>query len=130
MGKTKNKMKRDIIYLQPVIVMRDCSYEEFYPDKTYKSSLTKQGWILCGTGSALLLRSIIDFSKKSVSGSEFWGYAIVAGIFLDVSSIPFFISSSANKRKANFIINKERLKSRFRINQSKQFFSAELKINL
>ena len=86
------------------------------------------GWVLLGTGSALLLGSVIDVSKNALSGSDFWGYAALAGIIMDVSSIPFFISSGKNKRKTDLILKNE---SVFLNSKAKEHLvSAGLKINL
>ena len=60
------------------------------------------GWILLGSGGGLIITGIIvqSSNEKNHGGSYAGGEIALVGIVPAVASIPFFISSSKNKRKA------------------------------
>lgn len=58
-------------------------------------------WVLLGTGVAAILTGvIIDNSNKGNDQSYTGGFIEVGGVICTLTSIPFFISSSKNSRKA------------------------------
>ena len=58
-------------------------------------------WILLGTGvAAIITGAIIDNSVKEDKQSYTGGFIEVGGIICTLTSIPFFISSSKNKKRA------------------------------
>lgn len=63
------------------------------------------GWILAGGGTTMIVVGSIVFSKGNYLGpdngnTDTGGILIIAGLVADVASIPFFISSAHNSRKA------------------------------
>ena len=69
------------------------------------------GWILLGTGTtAMITGIIIDNSQEQSVQSYTGGYFEVAGFVCALTSIPFFIRASKNKRWAKGIsIHNERI---------------------
>ena len=61
-------------------------------------------WILVGAGTAAAIVGAIGFEDSwddtSNSTTDIYGGLLIAGVVADLVSIPFFISSGANKRKA------------------------------
>lgn len=75
--------------------------KDYYLKKSKNQKTT--AWILLGTGTALIGVGLIDGSKKttlSEGSGDFWFYALTVGVAADLASIPFFISSSKNKKRA------------------------------
>lgn len=68
-------------------------------------------WILLGTGTAALITGvIIDNSLKRERQSYTGGFIEVGGIICTLTGIPFFISSSKNKKRATTLtINNQRI---------------------
>ena len=68
-------------------------------------------WILLGTGTAAMVSGIIiDNSHEAEDQSYTGGYFEVAGLVCTLTSIPFFIRASKNKRWANAItLNHQRI---------------------
>lgn len=61
----------------------------------------RTAWILLGTGTAAVITgAIIDNSVKRERQSFTGGFIEVGGIICALTSIPFFISSSKNKKRA------------------------------
>ena len=60
------------------------------------------GWILLGSGGGLIITGIIvqSSNERNHGGSSSGGEIALVGIVPTLVSIPFFISSSKNKRKA------------------------------
>lgn len=61
-------------------------------------------WILLAGGTAMAAAGALAFNQNYDSGSnsatDISGVLLLSGIVADIVSIPFFISSSKNKRKA------------------------------
>ena len=77
----------------------------------------KTGAIILGVGAATTLIGIVSYSPSStdpfdIGGSDFSYAATSIGIVAMISSVPFFISSGANKRRAyqlSFDLNQQPL---------------------
>ena len=79
-----------------------------------KSKIQKKtAWILLGTGAgAVLIEGIADNSKGGTGQSLTGGIMTLGGIICSLTSIPFFISSSKNKRKGMALtINRNKILS-------------------
>jgi hypothetical protein len=76
--------------------------KEFYLEKSKKQN--KTGWFLFGTGIALSTVGIIGFSNSdfldSNSETDAYGFMILGGAIAGLSSIPVFIGSANNARRA------------------------------
>ena len=72
---------------------------EYFLERSKKQKTT--AWILLGTGAtAIITGAIIDNSHKDEEQSFTGGFVEVGGIICSLASIPFFISSSGNKKRA------------------------------
>lgn len=64
----------------------------------------KVGWILLAGGTAMVVGGLAAFDKSwnrgSNTGTDISGFLLLAGIFADLGSAAFFVSSAQNKRKA------------------------------
>ena len=58
------------------------------------------GWILLGGGSALLITGIMSGKNTSIDNWDTLGLIIIAGGGAVFGSIPLFVTSAINKRKA------------------------------
>ncbi len=60
------------------------------------------GWVLLGGGTALAIIGGIGFDKEGIfsSSADAYGFMFIGGIVADLASIPLFISSAKNARKA------------------------------
>lgn len=70
------------------------------------------GWILLGTGATMNIVGIVGFSNNSMSfddgilkggnaqKADTYGFIMLAGLVMDIVSIPLFIVASGNKKKA------------------------------
>ena len=78
----------------PVLTKQD------YLIKSKKQKTT--GWILLGTGTTtVIVGAIVDDAKNTrTEQSLTGGIIVVSGIICGLTSIPFFIASGKNKRKA------------------------------
>jgi hypothetical protein len=57
-------------------------------------------------GSAMMFTGMIGFNATSEYGAaDFYGYMFVGGSLLALGSVPLFISSSANARKASLAVS-------------------------
>ncbi len=76
--------------------------KEFYLEKSKKQN--KTGWFLFGTGIVLTTVGIIGFSNSdfldSNSETDAYGFMILGGAISGLSSIPVFIGSANNARRA------------------------------
>lgn len=75
----------------------------FYLQKSKNQKTT--GWILLSGGAAITIIGVIGFSSSfdiwdDSSGTDIYGYMFVGGPIVCLSSIPLFISSASNARKA------------------------------
>lgn len=68
-------------------------------------------WVLMGTGSAAFIygiagfsRGFVDFDSNERGPSQIHGIALGYGLLAPLVSIPFFINSAKNKRKANDVL--------------------------
>ena len=83
--------------------------KEYFLERSKKQKRT--AWILLGSGTAAIITgAIIDNSHKSEGQSFTGGFIEVGGIICTLTSIPFFVSSSKNKKKATTLtINNQRI---------------------
>ncbi len=70
------------------------------------------GWILLGTGTTMTIVGAIGFDKNFMSfedgnlkggndqKADIYGFIVLAGLVMDIASIPLFISASVNKKRA------------------------------
>ena len=77
--------------------------KEYYFEKSKRKKTT--AWILLGAGTAMAIGGAIGFDNSWDKSSEYtktdiFGFITLAGIISDLVSIPFFISSAKNKKKA------------------------------
>ena len=76
--------------------------KEFYLEKSKKQN--KTGWFLIGTGIVLSTVGIIGFSNSDFldpnSETDAYGFMILGGSIAGLSSIPVFIGSANNARRA------------------------------
>ena len=83
--------------------------KEYFTEKSKKQKTT--AWILLGTGTAAIITgAIIDNSHKGEEQSYTGGFIEVGGIICTLTSIPFFIGSSKNRKRATTLtINNRRI---------------------
>lgn len=83
--------------------------KEYFLERSKKQKST--AWILLGTGTAAIITgAIIDNTQKREGQSFTGGFIEVGGIICTLTSIPFFISSSKNKKRATTLtINNQRI---------------------
>ena len=76
--------------------------KDYYLQKS--KSQKKVGWILLTGGTIMAVVGAIGFDDSWDSGSytktDILGFVMLGGILSDIASIPFFISSAKNKRRA------------------------------
>ena len=76
--------------------------QDFYLRKSKNQKTT--GLILAGAGTALILAGGYAFDKSwdevSATATDIAGFAVLTGVLADLASIPYFISSCRNKKKA------------------------------
>lgn len=75
--------------------------KEYYLGKSKRQKTT--GWILLGTGTAAIVSGLlIEAPNRGTGNSQSYtgGFLEVGGILSALTSIPFFIGSSKNKKKA------------------------------
>jgi len=73
--------------------------KEYFLQKSKKQKTT--AWILLGTGAAAILtEAIVDNSQKGTGQSLTGGVMTLGGAICTLASIPLFVSSSRNKRRA------------------------------
>lgn len=131
--------------LQITAQMRDTSLNmNNHKAAQYFKKAKKQktaGWLVLGGGLALCYASVAnaftevdspngnynlsDQPSSKITIEEFMAYGGAAAIF---ASIPLFIASGKNKRKANLILNDETIY--FNLKSKKHHTSIGLKINL
>ncbi len=81
------------------IVFSQLKTKEYFLQKSKNQRTT--AWILLSTGAAAIITgTIIDNSHKGKEQSYTGGFIEVGGIICTLTSIPFFISSSKNKKRA------------------------------
>ncbi|MEP6615765.1 MAG: hypothetical protein ABJA57_04270 [Ginsengibacter sp.] len=102
--------------LQSHAQIHDSTSKKYYTDDKAKSLFLKSkrqkstAWILMAGGVGLATAGVISgtnsnsFSDNSLENA---GALVLVGIAGCVASIPFFISSGKNKRKANIILKPE-----------------------
>jgi len=81
--------------------------KEFYLKRSKNQKNT--AWILLGGGTALAIIGVIGFEQNfdvwgdndSYTRTDIFGFVLLTGIVADLVSIPFFISSSHNKKVAS-----------------------------
>ncbi len=105
------------------------------------------GWILMGTGAGLtiagtlvtaasaatiyydILINPLDQNETS-SSSAIGPIMLLTGVASMVASVPFFIASGKNKRKANLVIRNESESMSRQLHYKENFVSLALNINL
>ena len=94
---------RHFILVASLLLLCDCVFsqvntKDYYLEKSKKQK--KTAWVLLGTGAAAIFtEAIADNSKRGTGQSLTGGVMTLGGIISSLTSIPFFISSSKNKRK-------------------------------
>lgn len=83
--------------------------KEYFLQRSKNQKTT--AWILLGTGTAAIITGVIVDNNHNREGQYMTGGFIeVGGIICTLTSIPFFISSSKNKRRATTLtINNQRI---------------------
>lgn len=80
---------------------------DFYLQQSKRQKST--GWILLGVGTAMMVGGAATFESSWGSNdygtTDFGGVVLLTGIVVDAVSIPFFISSGRNKRRATLGLN-------------------------
>lgn len=99
-----------ITNLQSQKILENTANLDYYMQKSKNQNTA--GWILLGTGATMNIVGIIGFSNNSMSfddgilkggnaqKADIYGYIMLAGLVIDIVSIPLFIASSGNKKKA------------------------------
>lgn len=94
-------------YGQDSAINRQISNDLLEKSKRQKTT----AWILMGTGSAAFIyglsgfsRGFVDFASDEKGPSQLHGIALGYGLLAPLVSIPFFIKSGQNKRKANEVL--------------------------
>lgn len=76
--------------------------KDYYLQKSKKQNTT--GWILLTSGAVIGIIGIVGFSKsdflESNSDADAYGILMLGGALSGLGSIPFFINSGSNARKA------------------------------
>jgi hypothetical protein len=76
--------------------------KDFFLQKSKNQN--KTGWILLGTGTAMIIGGATVFNNSWDSGSatttDISGFVILGGVIADLACIPVFISAGRNKRRA------------------------------
>lgn len=114
-------------------------YENVLLLKAKKQKTT--AWILLGAGTGLAITGIALISNDKTpyyiigaaeqpKHSAVGPVLTVAGIGSTLGSIPFFIASRKNKRKASLMIKKESVFFNPRVNLKDQFIAVGLKLKL
>jgi|SRR5579872_430120 len=105
-------MKKLIILLMLMGLGTSAFCEAFgdsIPSRDYYLNRSKNqkdvGWVFLGGGTAMAVIGIIVFSQGNIlsaddSKTDVGGFLVLGGIVTDLASIPFFISSGKNARKA------------------------------
>lgn len=100
------------VFFMPAVFGQELISENQLKQETYllmSHRQKKTGWILLGAGGTMTIVGLAEFANAwdgywggSSSGDtiDFWGYVTLAGLVASASSIPFFISSGVNKRRA------------------------------
>jgi len=108
--------------------------KDAYLQKSKKQKTT--GWVLFTGGTTMALIGGLVFSDNFDYGSDAAtdssGYLVLGGVFVDLLSIPFFISSAKNARKAASIsLNTQKLSLPvYNISIPKQQMALTLRIGL
>jgi O-antigen/teichoic acid export membrane protein len=76
--------------------------KEYYLEKSKKQKTT--GWVMLASGAVVTIVGVIGFSSSyddaSYSTTDAYGIMTVAGPLICLGSIPFFVSSGNNAKKA------------------------------
>ena len=112
-----------------------------YYSKKHKNQ-KKTAWILMGSGTALTVGGVIAQTATAtvdlvtmMTGSEpefnqTGSYVALAGIASMATSIPFFIASGKNKKRANISLQEQKITMGNKMNQQASYQSISLKIRL
>lgn len=114
-------------------------------DRLFKKAKQQNSaaWVVGGTGLGLAAVGLIitsnqvgqdlsnifnpNYTNSNSKGGEIMAYA---GLGAMLGSIPLFIASGKNKRKANLMLKDEKVSFNPQLNIKEHFISAGLKINL
>lgn len=74
--------------------------KEYYLEKSKKQKTT--GWVMLASGAAVTIVGVIGFSSTDwdESSSDAYAFMTLGGPLISLGSIPFFISSGSNAKKA------------------------------
>lgn len=112
-----------------------------YYSKKHKNQ-KKTAWILLGSGSVLTFGGVIAQAATAtvdlvtiMTGSEpefnqTGSYVALAGIASMATSIPFFIASGNNKKRANIALQQQKITMGNKTNQQGSYQSISLRIRL
>jgi hypothetical protein len=112
-----------------------------YYSKKHKNQ-KKTAWILMGSGTALTVGGVIAQAATAtvdlvtmMTGSEpefnqTGSYVALAGIATMATSIPFFIASGNNKKRANIALQEQKITMGNKTNQQASYQSISLRIRL
>ncbi len=98
-------------FLSRNFIFSQAKAKEYFLERSKKQKTT--AWILLATGSAAIITgAIIDSNIDNEVQSFTGGFIEVGGIICTLTSIPFFISSSKNKKRAaTLTINNQKILS-------------------
>ena len=104
-----------ILFTAATISQTPAPSKEYYLQKSKNQKTT--GWVLLGGGTAMAVVGIILASSDNPESGDIYGpnfesgsLLLVAGLAADLISIPFFISSANNARKAaNISFNHQKI---------------------
>jgi hypothetical protein len=109
---------------------------QYYSKKHKKQKRT--AWILLTGGTALTIGGIVGevasftgftFTQPEKS-NETGSYVALAGLASMATSIPFFIASAKNKKRANIALIQEKITMGHKVNQQSNYNSIALSIRL
>lgn len=99
-----------LVWLLPLtaqeLVVKD---KQYYLEKSKRQRTT--GWVLAGMGTAMIVVGAItfnqnfniDWTSEGSGGGDIEGWVMVLGVPVALSSIPFFVSASKNKGRAEMM---------------------------
>lgn len=111
--------------------------ENQYYSKKHKNQ-KRTAWILLTGGTALTIGGVVGQAASFTvfvftqpeEINETGSYVALAGLASMVTSIPFFIASGKNKKRANIALIKEKITMGHKINQQTNYNSVALSIRL
>jgi len=101
--------KQFVLYLCLVLAVPAVAQKVSPPESRayYEERSRKQktaGWILLGSGTVMAVGGFFAFGNSWYSGSytetDIYGFVMLGGVASTIASVPFFINSGKNARKA------------------------------